>query len=88
MDEQKENVAVPADEGCSTQEVAPKVGMSEAEQAPPMSTLARERMIEIIANNKKIIEDSEKLLAVINADHTLDASFCRIFGIKPTPKIQ
>lgn len=72
-----------------TVEETPKVGIgeSEQEQAPVIqySTVARERMIEIIANNKKVIEDSEKILALINADNSLDDSFCRLFGIRRNP---
>lgn len=60
-----------------------KVGESDQEQKAPESTLARERMIEIIANNKIVMQDSEKILVLINADPSLDGAFCRLFGIKP-----
>ncbi len=59
----------------------PKIGESPAEQQPPMSTVARERMVLIIANNGKVIEDCKKVLEILNADPSLDASFCRLFGI-------
>lgn len=60
------------------------VGESQAEQAAPASTVARERFIEIIANNRKVIADAEKMLALINNDPSLDDSMCRLFGIRRT----
>lgn len=62
------------------------VGESQAEQAAPVSTLAKERMVEIIANNKRIINDCEEMLIILNQRPELDGSFCRLFGITRQPK--
>lgn len=64
------------------------VGESPAEQVVQRTTLARERMIEVIANNKLVVKDCEKILEVLNADPTLDSSFCRIFGISPKGSVR
>lgn len=61
------------------------IGESPAEQQAPvadMSTVARERMVEIIANNRKVISDCEAVLAILNEKPELDGSFCRLFGIR------
>lgn len=70
------------------QSVATPVGESAAEQAAPMSIVARERMIEIIANNTKVIADCNEIVAILNERPDLDASFCRLFGITRTPGIR
>lgn len=61
------------------------VGETAGEQAAPVSTVARERMIEIIANNKKVLADCEQVMIILNERPDLDASFCRLFGITRTP---
>lgn len=63
----------------------------EQEQTPPVpqySTVARERFVEIIANNKKVIADAEKMMDLINADPSLDDSMCRLFGIQSGPTVR
>ena len=65
-----------------------KVGETAEAQQPPMSTVARERFVEIIANNKKVIADAEKMLALINSDPSLDDSMCRLFGITNKPPVR
>jgi len=64
------------------------IGESVAEQEAPMTTLARERMIEIIANNKLVMKDCTRILELLNADPSLDPSFCRIFGISPRGSVK
>lgn len=64
----------------------PGVGESTAEQAAPISTVARERMVEIIANNTQVIADCKEVMQILNNRPELDDSFCRLFGIKRQPK--
>lgn len=64
----------------------PGVGESIAEQVPPVSTIARQRMIEIIAHNKIVQSDCREVLEILNARPELDASFCRLFGLTKQPK--
>ena len=65
-----------------------KVGETPEEQSAPLSTVARERFVEIIANNKKVIADAEAMLILINNDPDLDASMCRLFGIAKNPQVR
>ncbi len=58
-----------------------QVGETPAEQMPPASTVAREKMIEIIANSKRVLADCEAMLDVLNTKPELDATFCRLFNI-------
>lgn len=71
-----------------TQDQAAQIGVGEttAEQEAPMSTVARERFVEIIANNQKVIADAQEMMDILNARPDLDASFCRLFGIKRMDK--
>lgn len=64
------------------------IGESTQEQAAPLSTVARERMVEIIANNTKVIADCNEMLTILNNRPDLDSSFCRLFGITKTPGIK
>lgn len=73
---------------CENVQIGLGIGETAAEQQPPMSTLARERMIEIVANNKKVIADCEEVLKILNERPDLDASFCRLFGITRTPQMR
>lgn len=63
------------------------IGESQAEQAAPVSTVARERMVEIIANNKRVMADCEEMLIILNQRPELDSSFCRLFNITKQPRI-
>lgn len=70
---------------------APQLGVGESDQeqkAPesPLSTVARKRMQLIIKNNQTVMEDSRKVLSLLEADPALDASFCRLFGITEAPQ--
>lgn len=75
-------------EECGTQEVRTGVGESAADQAAPLSIVAKERMVEIIANTKGIQQDAEKVLQILNENPELDAAFCRLFNITAKPTIR
>ena len=47
------------------------------------STLAKERMVNIIAINGQAAKDAQVLLEVLNANPGLDEVFCRLFNIQP-----
>ena len=50
------------------------------------STIAKERLIFIIAANEHLVADAKALLEILNVNPELDASFCRLFQIQPSPK--
>ena len=60
-----------------------KVGETPIEQQPPMSTLCKERMIEVIANTQKVNDAAKGVLALLNEHPELDEQYCVLFGIKP-----
>jgi hypothetical protein len=47
------------------------------------STLAKERMVQIIKVAKQNQDDAQMILEALNANPKLDAAVCRICGIKP-----
>ena len=49
------------------------------------STIAKERMVLIIKTAQSNQADAQAVLDILNANPALDASFCRLFGIKPLP---
>lgn len=67
--------------GNTAGEETTRVGESQVEQTAPVSTVARERMITIIANSKRVMADCEEILVILNSRPDLDAAFCRLFGI-------
>ena len=50
---------------------------------PSAPMLAKERMVLVIAQNKRTIAAAEKVLEFLNANPESDADFCLLFGIRP-----
>lgn len=60
-----------------------KIGESIQAQKPPMSTLCKQRMIEVIANTQKVNDAAKSVLELLNTKPELDEQYCVLFGIKP-----
>lgn len=60
------------------------VGMSEAEQAAPMCTVARQKLAKLSDSTRKLSEAANRIVQLCEANPGLDEDLTLVFNIKLT----